>query len=253
VAPRAVWSIAALFPVAFLACSAGTPPPGAADGGPEPDAPARELGRDREGATPTWDLDQQPPPALVTADYIDSAQIARISLFRSSMGHDYWDSFERCRSMKHYFIPRVFETAGTIAIRAPLDAEVVRVEPEWAGVQLHLRSRSQPAFTIILFHVALAPVLAVGDRVDAGQPLGTHIGGQTASDVAVAVDTPGGRHLISYFDIMDEATWAAYAGRGLATRQALIITREERDADPLQCDGERFLNTGTLPQTRDLN
>jgi hypothetical protein len=249
VRPLAVLSTALL-----LACSGGSPPPVPADAALTLDGPALDA-RDAGGEVPgaaSWDLDRQGTPALITADYIDLAQIARVSLFRSSVGHDYWDDVERCRSMKHYFVPRTPETAGTIAIRAPLDAEVSRVDPEWAGVQLHLRSRSHPAFTIILFHVVLSPTLAIGDRVASGQTLGTHVGPQTGSDVAVAVDSPTGRRLISYFQIMGESVWAAYVQRGIAARSELIITREQRDADPIQCDGQRFLTAGTLPQWRDL-
>ena len=32
-------------------------------------------------------------------------KIDKISKFRSGIGHDYWDDFENCRSMKHYFFP----------------------------------------------------------------------------------------------------------------------------------------------------
>ena len=169
------------------------------------------------------------------------------------MGHDYWDDFERCRSMKHYFVPRPFAGAETIAIQAPLDAEVVRIDPEWAGVQLHLQSRSHPAFTIVLFHVTLMPVLAVGDVVTTGQALGTHVGPQTASDIAVMVNDPGGRRLISYFEILSDPVWMGYAARGVESRQALIISKAQREADLLECDGQRFLTAGTLPQRRELN
>jgi hypothetical protein len=142
----------------------------------------------------TWDVDTQGFPALVTADYIDLPRIARVSLFRSSMGHDYRDSFEGC----------------------------------------------------------LSSALSAGDAVTAGQPLGTHVGPQTSSDVAVAVDDPAGRRLISYFEVMADAVWAGYAARGVEARRALIISRAERDADALACDGERFVTAGTLPQTREL-
>jgi hypothetical protein len=199
-----------------------------------------------------WDLDRDGLPALVTADYIDLTKVAAISLFRSSMGHDYWDDLERCRSMKHYFVPSSNQVAGTIQISAPFDAEVERMTPEWAGVQIHLRSRSHPAFTAILFHVTALPSLAIGQRVAAGAPLGLHVGAQTGSDIAIAVATAGGRRLVSYVEVMTDAVWASYVQRGIEARKDLVITREERDADPLTCDGERFLTTGTLPQRREL-
>lgn len=42
-------------------------------------------------------------PKFVTHNYIDLSRIEAVSKFRSGAGHDHSDSFESCRSMKHYF------------------------------------------------------------------------------------------------------------------------------------------------------
>jgi hypothetical protein len=42
-------------------------------------------------------------PYFITAPHVDLADIAFVSKFRSTAGHDFSDSFEICRSMKHYF------------------------------------------------------------------------------------------------------------------------------------------------------
>ena len=42
-------------------------------------------------------------PYFITASHVDLADIALVSKFRSTAGHDFTDSFETCCSMKHYF------------------------------------------------------------------------------------------------------------------------------------------------------
>src|ERR1044072_4810600 len=63
-----------------------------------------------------WDINTRGFPRIVSTDYIELPKIARISLFRSSAGHDYHDSFESCLSMKHYFVPASNSIAPTIEI-----------------------------------------------------------------------------------------------------------------------------------------
>jgi hypothetical protein len=46
---------------------------------------------------------------------------------------------------------------------------------------------------------------------------------------------------------MPDAIFADWQARGVEDRDALILSREARDADPLRCDGEAFLTAGTLP------
>ena len=47
--------------------------------------------------------------------------------------------------------------------------------------------------------------------------LGLHLGIQTYSDVAVGVNTPKGRKLLSYFDVMSAHVFQQYRARGLAS------------------------------------
>ena len=44
-------------------------------------------------------------PRFATAFYFDLAHVERISRFRSGIGHDFSDTYETCRSMKHYICP----------------------------------------------------------------------------------------------------------------------------------------------------
>ncbi len=201
----------------------------------------------------TYDVDAKGIPQFVSVNYIELTQITRISKFRSAEGHDYSDGFESCRSMKHYFRPYDDADWAAIKIYAPVSGRVSRIYEEWAGTQVQIKSDSRPAFYFIIFHIDLDNPLSVGDNVTAGQQLGTHIGSQTTSDIAVGVETPTGWKLISYFDVMTNTLFQQYQARGLNSRSDVIISESARDADPLSCDGETFLDSGTLEHWFELN
>ena len=76
--------------------------------------------------------------------------------------------------------------------------------------------------------------------------MGFHTGPVTSSDIAVGVFTPTGNKLVSYFDVMTDTLFRTYMRRGLKSRSDIIISKEERDADPLTCNGEAFTDSGTL-------
>jgi hypothetical protein len=194
-----------------------------------------------------YDLDARGVPPLIAADYLDLSSIDRVSRFRSSAGHDYSDSAERCRSMKHYFMPRAGVDWSALAIASPADGTVVDLRPETSfGTQVQIRSAAIGAATIVIFHVVPDAGVSVGSRVAAGQRIGRHVGSQTMSDIAIRIETPSGSRLVSYFDAMGDALFAAYQARGVAGRGALVISRSERDADSLTCTGEQFAGGGSL-------
>ena len=200
-----------------------------------------------------YDVDGHGIPKFVGIDYIELSQIYRISKFRSSEGHNYSDEFESCRSMKHYFNPKGGVDWGSIKVFAPVSGTVSRMFVEWAGTQVQIRSSKYPAFFFIIFHINLANPLTVGDTVRAGQQLGTHIGSQTMSDIAVGVNTPGGWKLVSYFDTMTDSLFQSYKARGVSARSDLIISKAARDADSLSCNGETFTTSGTIGNWVNLN
>jgi hypothetical protein len=185
-------------------------------------------------------------PKFVEYDYIELAKISQISKFRSGVGHDYSDDFESCRSMKHYFHPKDDCDWGTIKIFSPMEGTVSKKFEEWAGTQIWIRSKDWPSFTFRIFHVALLVPLEPGDDVSAGQQIGTHIGQQTWSDIAVSMNTSQGERLVSYFDVMTDSLFTNYQSRGMITRQDAIIPRADRDSDPLTCNGETFEDAGTI-------
>ncbi|MFN0182127.1 MAG: hypothetical protein ACKVZ0_25260 [Gemmatimonadales bacterium] len=196
---------------------------------------------------PTYDVDLLGVPKLASRDYLDLGLIEAISRFRSSVGHDYHDAFETCRNMKHYFRPRAGTDWAAVSIYAPAAGTIVRLRAETTfGSQVVIRSAAQPAFQFILFHVTPEVGVDSGVAVLAGQRLGHHVGSQTMSDIAVGVDTPAGYRLLSWFEVIADSVFSGYATRGVASRAAMVISRAERDGDPLSCVGEAFIGAGSL-------
>lgn len=197
-------------------------------------------------AARVYDVNAHGIPRFVNVDYIELPKIAAITKFRSAEGHDYSDDFESCRSMKHYFKPKDRVDWSTVKISSPVAGVVFRTQDEWAGTKIEIRAKDCPAFTFAIFHVKLLQPLKPGEPVAAGQVLGTHIGPQTYSDIAVSVQTSKGRKLVSYFAVMSDALLKAYQARGLTSQEAVIITKEARDADPLTCQEGKFTTRGTI-------
>lgn len=192
-----------------------------------------------------------PLPLLFPSDVVNPRLVARVSRFRSGEGHDYSDDFETCRSMKHYYLPRPDVDFADFPLFAPADGVVVGLEetwaPAWKGVDIAFSASRVAAFEVAIFHVRLVRPLRLGEHVSAGQWLGWSAKREgTATDVAVGVHTPEGFKLLSFFELIQPGVFAPYAARGVPNPSALIITREERDADPLSCQGQTFSNSGHL-------
>jgi hypothetical protein len=194
----------------------------------------------------TYDVNAYGIPKFVDVDYIELNTIDKISRFRSGIGHDYSDDFESYRNMKHYFQPYSSIDPFKVKIYSPVSGNILKIFEEWAGTQIQIQSNDHPAFFFSIFHVNLIYSFNVHDFVIAGQLLGTHIGSQTMSDIAVGVYTPNGWKLVSYFDAMTDSLFQAYQARGLNSRDDIIISKAERDADPLICKGDTIKTLGIL-------
>jgi len=214
----------------------------------------------------TYDLEVNGYSRFVNVNYIHLMAIDVISKFRSGVGHDYSDSFETCRSMKHYFGCRRNVDPSTVEVVSPVGGYISNVfgeymidddEKIWEGIQIWVTSDEYPAFTFRIFHVELAADWAVGDEVSAGDLFGVRFGPGPGgmSDIAVMVKTPQGERKVSYFDLMTDTLFEKYKARGVQSRQEMIFTEEERDADPLNCvdKGSFFLDGGNLENWVNLN
>lgn len=49
-----------------------------------------------------------------------------------------------------------------------------------------------------------------------------------------------------FFDMITDALFAEYAKRGISLRYMLIISKEQRDANPLTCNGDAFATSDLL-------
>jgi hypothetical protein len=201
-----------------------------------------------------WDIDKDGIPTFVTKNYIDLTKIYRISKFRSSVGHDYSDAFEHCRSMKHYFEPSADIDWTTISIYSPVTGTITRIDQEWAGTKLEIASDQYPAFRFSIFHINLASPKNLNDKVQAGELLGHHIGSQTMSDISVLVNDPTKQgRMVSYFKVVDNDVFNEYSARGVISRDKMIISKEIRDANPLTCAGDQFNPGDTIGAWIDLD
>ena len=203
----------------------------------------------------SYDLATQGPPHVLPFNYIDLPKIGRISRFRSTVGHSYTDGSETCRSMKHYYEPMATVDWTTVDVYAPAAGTILGIATDggW-GYRVRMIPRDLPVLQIQIFHVQLDSGIVKDMWVDAGDHLGRHASAFTMSDIAMSIGPKEGGTLISYFDAMTDSVFAEYQARGVATREAAIITEAERDSDPVPCVGEeQFTVTGTLPDWLDLN
>ena len=190
---------------------------------------------------------------FITHSYIELDKIDKISKFRSGIGHDYWDDFEHCRSMKHYFFPFDSLDWSKIKIYAPVSGKIVKIIDEGRGMQIKIEPNNQPFYNVIIFHIKLFNPLQEGDSVSSGQVLGTHYSNETYSDIAISNSSSNHYRLVSYFDVLPDSLLAKYQSRGAKVRSDLIISKAARDADPLNCNGEIFGSEGTLENWFYLN
>ncbi len=203
----------------------------------------------------TYDLATLGPPHVLPTNYIDLSKIERISRFRSTVGHSYTDGSETCRSMKHYYQPKLTVDWTTVDIYAPTSGTVMGIAPDGAfGYRIRIRPRDLAVLDIQIFHVRLDAIIVKDMWVEAGDHLGQHASSGTMSDIAMSIGPKEGGTLISYFDAMTDAVFVEYQARGVSSREAAIITEAERDADPVPCVNEQaFTVHGTLPDWLVLN
>jgi hypothetical protein len=203
----------------------------------------------------TYDLATLGPPKILNADYIDLSKIGRISRFRSTVGHSFTNGLETCRSMKHYFEPKLSVDWTSVDIYAPASGTILGIRTDGsAGYQIRFRPVDLPAFDISLFHVNIDSGIVKGLWVHAGERIGKHASSFTMSDIAVGQGPKEGGDLISYFEVITDEVFALYQARGVTSREAAIITKEERDSDLVPCVGEeQFTVHGTIPDWLVLN
>jgi len=201
---------------------------------------------------------------LITANPLDETQIANISYFRSSAGHSSADSFEECRSMKHYFEP-TDKVNDTNTIYAPFDGVVVSMYSEEGGdfdddgltnQQITIKPTLSSAYQVIFYHVDVESSLDLspGDEIEAGTLIGhgrlvrvnsgeTEEATSNDFDIKVEVLTSLGVRAVSVFQLMSDSVFGEYITEFTQLSlnpSELIHSKIERDTATLTCDGEKF-------------
>ncbi|MCK4835462.1 MAG: hypothetical protein KAT17_02440 [Candidatus Aminicenantes bacterium] len=201
----------------------------------------------------TYDVENDGVPQFANSNCIDLDKIDRISRFRSGEGHDYSDDFEDCRSMKHYFHPKNGVNKSTVKLYSPVNGTIIGWADEWEGNTLWkgtvvgIQPDGLDAFSITIYHINLNSHFKIGNRVTSGQELGhSEKKSGTVSDIAIWVHSPYGNKLISYFEVMTEDIFQMYQIRGIFSREQTIISKANRDNDPLQCVNGQFVDRGNL-------
>lgn len=203
-------------------------------------------------------IDGDNPPVFIQADFVQLDKIFAISKFRSGVGHDFsYNSGETCRSMKHYFTsidikqpnykaqkledikwPRPVE--GTdVTIFSPVDGTITYIYHDkksgWNSDEIVVTPASHQHIRIRLMHVTPLPEIKWRTKVTAGQPIGLVLANQ-CFDIVIESISIGKTTYISYFDAMPDSIFAKYQARGIISRDDLIISKEERDSNPLECN-----------------
>ncbi len=156
--------------------------------------------------------------------------------------------------MKHYFIqtgvPRENSLYAStphsfvwmsIKFFAPMDGTILNVQytdtPDGREAQFSIQSSEYPGYYISFLHVRLLPELVLGSSVTAGQQIGTlgneEAWGEIVAEVQLSRDS---KILLSFLQVATDEVLQLYKDRGVTSVADVIITKEERDANPLACD-----------------
>ncbi|MAW06800.1 MAG: hypothetical protein CME61_00810 [Halobacteriovoraceae bacterium] len=221
-----------------------------------------------ECATDTVDDTGVGADKLITQLPVDVGDIDNISYFRSSAGHDASDDFEDCRSMKHYIEP-ITKLNDTNNVYSPFDGIVISMTTEEGNnfsddgktnQRISIRPTANPAYEVTLYHVDVLSSLnlTVGTAVNAGDHLGygrlvrinsdssdTTPSASNDFDIQAKVLTPSGIRAVSVFQLMEDSVFTSFSAFGSSVSD-FIITKSQRDADALTCEGETFTSSGSL-------
>ena len=209
---------------------------------------------------------QKAPPPLLVANFTNLDKIEKISKYRSCAGHVTvpQDGRETKRNMKHYYwVKPEYFGADTVEIYAPFDGfvTVLRDEPaldlegEIGIVPKDMFVWLPPLYrwSFSVQHIYVRDDLRQGSEVKAGELIGyaasdanNRLGG--SFDIVYAkfglplknIDnwTAPFADLDSVFNHMSDEVFAEYAEKGITSKEDFILSKEERDQNPCQYQGE---------------
>lgn len=209
-------------------------------------------------------------PPEITANFVNLDKIEKISRYRSCAGHVTvpQDGREARRNMKHYFwVKPEYNKSKTVEIYAPYDGYVadIRSDPN-DNLEGEIWISKQQIFALVpplgvwsfsVQHIDINPDLKLGDKVKAGELLGWLPVSEKRGDSFDIVYGKSGfppktidnwtgpfADLDSVFNHMSDDAFAKYQQKGIVSKDALIISKEERDQNPCvyQGQGPYFVN-----------
>ncbi len=207
---------------------------------------------------------QNEPPPQITANFVDLNKIAKISKFRSCAGHVTvpQDAREMKRNMKHYFwVKPQYNKPQAVEIYSPYDGYVadIRSEPElnlegeiWiTPMQIFAMVPPLGVWSFSVQHIDVKHGLKLGDKVKAGELIGYLAVSEKRGDSFDIVYGKSGfppkkidnwtgpfADLDSVFNHMSDKVFGEYQKKGIASKEDFIISKEQRDQNPCQYQGE---------------
>ncbi len=190
-----------------------------------------------------------PQDDLLTAPFVDPANVSRISQFRSCCGHDYSRKGEENSSMKHYI--HQIESFGIsndeFEIYAPFDGKVTNIKEDTRdlpcfndthGFQMFIRPDAQRSVYIKLFHVnpvvdegpvRAGDLIAYGDFRECDN---TNRNKVSENPSSFDISLQRGNQSYPLFPAMTGDAFAPWIEAGVATPDDTVIPLEEREANP---------------------
>lgn len=190
-----------------------------------------------------FDINKEKVPQFIQAHFVDVDKLIMVSKYRSGIGHDASSDGEDCRSMRHYHgfnHPEVDDPKEKEKFRyntySPVDGHIMSISGD-ESQQINIRPDNKDVsdIEIRIDNVLADPNLKYFSKVKAGQKIGESVG---TAEITISYNWLSGVKSFSYYKLLPDNLFADYqkaAGR-LITRDDFIITKEYRDAHPLQCE-----------------
>jgi len=207
---------------------------------------------------PCYDIETEGIPQFVNAHFTELDKIEYIQRFRSGYGIDSSDDFEDCRVMKNAYIPfEDYWVDKEVKIYSPVNGTIISIgytilnsSGTWdvyqsdVATKIKIQPSEYKAFPVTISFVDIRDMgIYRGLQVSAGQHIGyaclrysNTVTKLSAINIDVEVNTcPSGTKKLSYFDVITDNVFQAYKDRGATSQDEFIISKEERDKDPLTC------------------
>ena len=194
-----------------------------------------------------FNINKDKMPQFIQAHFVDIDKLHSVSKYRSGIGHDASFDGEECRSMRHYYgfdHPESTDAKDKMQYRydtfSPVDGRIMGISgSKSAGGpgQINIRPDNKAAsgVEVRIDNISVDPSIKLFSKVKAGQKIGESLG---VAEITLAYHWLFSDEAFSYIKLLPDNLFADYqkaAGKEI-TRDDFIITKEYRDAHPLQCE-----------------